>query len=94
MNHLNTGDGFSGTDAYQTWDHVQCPVCHEIAIELYHTCFVSDTDVKPRVEIEKHISLKIRDNDKRNFFGWNPFERNEYENLRQVSERGEGGMEG
>lgn len=55
MKHLNTGDGFSGTDAYQTWDHVQCQECKAIAVEFYYTCFVKDTDFQPKIEIVECI---------------------------------------
>lgn len=47
MNHLNHGDGFSGVEAYQTWDLLECPACTNTAIEFYHTEFIESTDIKP-----------------------------------------------
>lgn len=47
MHHLNTGDGHSGTDSYQTWDHLRCPKCRAVAIEHYATCFVENIEVVP-----------------------------------------------
>lgn len=56
MKHMNTGDGFSGTDAYQTWDHVACPKCNALAVEFYHTEFVPNIDTIPKfcLKQERH----------------------------------------
>jgi len=51
MNHLNKWYWFSWTDAYQTYDYVQCPKCYKTAIECYHTEFIDLNKWLPRVEI-------------------------------------------
>ena len=50
MNHLNKWFWYSGTDAYQTYDYLQCPICEKIAIEFYHTEFIEEIK-KPEFKI-------------------------------------------
>lgn len=52
MNHLNRGGGFTGTEAYQTWDFLECPICLKTAIEFYHTEFINPEMVgKPQFAV-------------------------------------------
>lgn len=40
MHHFNNGGWFAEDTKYQTYDFLECPKCHEVAIELYHTEFI------------------------------------------------------
>ena len=53
MTHLNKWDGFSWTDAYQTYDYVQCDNCKAVAIEVYHTEFITTwLNDLPKIKID------------------------------------------